>query len=218
MQISDPAGYWDHCAAGVADEPPEEGLKHAFGWTQYPGHGPGDELLNDPKTALELGSGRGHAVAALATKGVTATGLDISPIQCAQARERWGDLPGAAYLLADAVEFLTTSDESWDAIFSIWGAVWFTDPDLLLPAVRDRLAPGGRFVFAHAEPVPNAAGVQGIYGAGFTGPAVWLHRWNHTASAWAEVLAHHGFTGVHARVEVAPTSGHVGTLIVEARV
>lgn len=58
----------------IAGDTPEEALKNAFGWTQYDGHGPGDELLGNPTTALELGFGRGHAVAALATKGV-----DISP-------------------------------------------------------------------------------------------------------------------------------------------
>jgi hypothetical protein len=79
--ITDPVGYWDHYAAGVAHETPEEALKNAFGWTQYEDHGPGDELFGEPLAALELGSGRGNAVAALATKDIDATGIDISPAQ-----------------------------------------------------------------------------------------------------------------------------------------
>ncbi|MEU9018186.1 class I SAM-dependent methyltransferase [Actinomadura sp. NPDC048394] len=88
--ITNQTTYWDHYAEGVADQPLNEALKDAFGWTQYPGHGPGDELLGAPATTLELGSGRGDAVAALATRGITATGLDISPAQCERARTRRG--------------------------------------------------------------------------------------------------------------------------------
>jgi ubiquinone/menaquinone biosynthesis C-methylase UbiE len=131
--ITDYAGYWNRYAAGDADENTEEALKYAFGWAQYEGHGPGDELLGDPATTLELGSGRGHAVAALATKGVVATGLDISGVQCEQARQRWGHLPGATFTQDEAVEFLTGTQNHWDAIYSIWGAVWFTDPEQLCP-------------------------------------------------------------------------------------
>ncbi len=81
--ITDRTGYWDHYASGVATESPEEALKNAFGWTQYEGHDPGDELLDEPLTALELGSGRGNTVAAVATKGI-----DISPAQVTDAQNR----------------------------------------------------------------------------------------------------------------------------------
>jgi len=64
--ITDPAGYWDRYGRGVTDETPEAALKNAFGWCQYDGHGPGDEVLGDPQTTLELGPGRGDAVGALA--------------------------------------------------------------------------------------------------------------------------------------------------------
>jgi SAM-dependent methyltransferase len=94
-------------------------LKSAFGWTQYEGHGPGDELLGDPATALELGSGRGNAVAALATKGIDATGVDISPAQCERARKRWGHLPGARYVHGDVVDRLARAGQQWEAIYSI---------------------------------------------------------------------------------------------------
>ncbi|WP_344496026.1 hypothetical protein [Nonomuraea monospora] len=66
--ITDRVAYWDRYATGIRKtDTPQAALKNAFGWTQYEGHGPGDELLGDPGTALELGSSRGHAVAALAT-------------------------------------------------------------------------------------------------------------------------------------------------------
>lgn len=168
--IADQAGYWDHYAKGVSEEAREDALKNAFGWTQYEGHGPGDELLGDPVTALELGSGSGNAVAALATKGVEATGLDISPVQIENAKKRWGRLPGAGYVQGDAISYLTQTARQWDAIYSIWGAVWFTDPVRLLPLVHDRLTPGGKLVFSHAPAVPGSYGIQGMYGNGFEGP------------------------------------------------
>jgi SAM-dependent methyltransferase len=149
------ADYWDRYAAKGADDTPEEALKNAFGWTQYNGHGPGDELLDEPRTALELGSGRGNAVAALATNGVDATGIDVSPAHTTAARTRWGHLRDAHYLVGDVLDFLTNSDRQWDAIYSIWGALWFTDPDVILPAIRDRLTPDGKLVFSHAPAIPD---------------------------------------------------------------
>jgi SAM-dependent methyltransferase len=215
--ITDRTGYWDHYAGGVTHETPEEALKNAFGWTQYEGHGPGDELLATPVTALELGAGRGNAVAALATKGIDATGIDISPAQVTDARNRWGQLPGARYLQDDVAGFLAATAQRWEAIYSIWGALWFTDPALLLPVVHDRLTPGGKLVFSHAPAVPGSYGIQGMYGNGFTGRQVWIYRWAYEPSTWAELLAEHGFVEIHARIEPAPAPDNVGTLLVEAQ-
>ena len=215
--ITDPVGYWDHYAEGVANETPEEALKNAFGWTQYEGHGPGDELLGEPRATLELGSGRGNAVAALAAKGIDATGIDISPAQVKDAQDRWGPLSGARNLQGDVLQFLAGADEQWDAIYSIWGALWFTNPQHLLPAVHDRLTPGGKLVFSHAPAVPGSYGIQGMYGNGFNGGQVWIYRWAYEPSAWADLLHEHGFAGIQARIEPAPQPGNVGTLVVEAR-
>ncbi|MEV0407691.1 class I SAM-dependent methyltransferase [Actinoallomurus sp. NPDC050550] len=217
VTINDYAGYWDRYAAGVATDAPEESLKYAFGWTQYEGHGPGDELLGEPATALELGSGRGNAVAALATKGIDATGIDISSVQCEQAKRRWGHLSGAGYVCGDVVDHLIDTDRRWDAIYSIWGAVWFTDPERLLPLTRDHLTPGGKLAFSHAPAVPRSYGAQGFYAAGFTGRQVWAYRWAYEPEGWTEILRRHGFVDICARVEPAPDPDHIGTLIVEAR-
>jgi SAM-dependent methyltransferase len=215
--ITDHVHYWDRYAAGVVEIDREKALKHAFGWTQYEGHGPGDELLGDPLTALELGCGRGDAVAALALKGIDATGIDLSAAQQQASAQCWGQTPGARYVQGDVTEFLSGTDQRWDAIYSIWGALWFTDPKHLLRLVRDRLSTGGRLVFSHAPAVPGSYGVQGMYGNGFTGRQVWIYRWAYEPGTWAELLGQHGFTDICARVEPAPEPDHVGTLIVEAR-
>jgi SAM-dependent methyltransferase len=216
-RITDRTDYWNHYAAGVTVETPEEALKNAFGWTQYDAHGPGDELLGDPMTALELGSGRGNAVAALATKGIDATGIDLSPAQVTDARNRWGHLPNAHYIACDVLEFLDKADQHWDAIYSIWGALWFTDPQALLPRVHDQLASGGKLVFSHAPAVPGCYGIQGMYGNGFKGRQVWIYRWSYEPNAWSELLHQHGFVDISTRVEPAPEQDNVGTLFVEAR-
>ncbi|MGP4104660.1 class I SAM-dependent methyltransferase [Nonomuraea sp. KM90] len=174
--VTDHIAYWDRYATGIrkSDTPSQDALKHAFGWTQYEGHGPGDELLGDPATALELGSSRGHAVAALATKGIDATGVDLSPVQIEGARDQWGHLPNAHFVQADVIDFLTQADRRWEAIYSIFGGLWFTDPERWMPLVRERLASGGKLVFSCAPAVPGSYGIQGMYGAGFTGPATWI--------------------------------------------
>ncbi|MFI0418049.1 class I SAM-dependent methyltransferase [Spongiactinospora sp. 9N601] len=195
-------------------QPPQDALKDAFGWTQYPEHGPGDELLGDPATALELGFGRGNAVAALATKGVEATGVDLSPLQVASARQRWGHLPGAQFEEGHVLPYLADTDRRWDAIYSIFGGLWFTDPAEWLPLVLRRLAPGGRLVFSHAEAVPGSYGVQGMYGAGFTGRRVWVYRWAYEPHVWARILQDAGFEAVRAWIEPAPEPDYVGTLFV----
>ncbi len=215
--ITDPADYWDRYGRGITEEPPEAALKNAIGWCQYEGHGPGDELLGDPLTTLELGPGRGDAIAALATKGITATGVDISPVQVDAARTRWGHLPNAHFEHGDVLHFLATTPRHWDAIYSIWGAVWFTDPAALLPAVLERLAPGGRLVFSHAPHIPGTAtGALGIWAAGYKGPQVTMARWSYEPEQWADQLVGHGYTDVHARVLPAPDPDNVGTLLVEA--
>ncbi len=75
------------------------------------------------------------------------------------------------------MDYLTATEQRWEAIYSIWGALWFTDPARLLPLIHERLVPGGKLVFSHAPAVPGSYGVQGFYAAGFTGRQVWAYRW-----------------------------------------
>ncbi|RKS05950.1 methyltransferase family protein [Nocardiopsis sp. Huas11] len=207
---TDVSSYWDRYNQGI---PPQESEEvPALEWTQFPEHGPGLELLGEPSTTLELGFGRGNTVAALDSHGVKAAGVDVSPAAVRAAGERWEHL-GAEFHHADVTEFLGGTDRRWEAIYSIWGAAWFTDPQVLFPLVYNRLESGGRFVFSHAPAVPGSYGVQGVYGGGFNGRQVWVYRWAYEPEVWAEILTGHGFADVKVWVETAPEPDHVGTLI-----
>jgi hypothetical protein len=98
----------------------------------------------------------------------------------------------------------------------MWGAVWLTNPDDLLPLISDHLTPGGKLVFCNAPPVPGAYGVQGTYAAGLTGRQVWLYRWSYEPATWGTILEAHGYTNIQAAIEPAPASRHIpGVEVIE---
>ncbi|MFJ6568905.1 class I SAM-dependent methyltransferase [Streptomyces sp. NPDC091292] len=187
-----------------------------FHWTQYAGHGPGPELLGDPKSALEIGCGTGRALAHLAGLGVTALGVDLSPVMVRRTSERWAD-SGAEFVCGEVLEFLGADTTKYDAVYSIFGAAWFTDPVKLFPLVRQRLSPGGAFVFSQPPAIPGAYGPQGMYKGGFAGKAMFTYRYSYKPAKWERLLLHSGFREAEATVLEAPTPGHIGTLIVRAR-
>ncbi|MEU7187450.1 class I SAM-dependent methyltransferase [Streptomyces sp. NPDC045369] len=188
----------------------------AFCWTQYAGHGPGPELLGDPSTALEIGYGTGRHLAHLAQRGVKMTGIDLSPVAVEQTKEKWGPL-GVQLHCAEVLDFLSTTTETYDAIYSIFGAVWFTDPACLFPLVFEHLNPGGRFVFSQPPAIPGAYGPQGMYKGGFSGKKTFLYRYAYTPDGWVQFLTEAGFEESYARVLDPPEVDHIGTLIVQAQ-
>ncbi|MEU9608638.1 class I SAM-dependent methyltransferase [Streptomyces sp. NPDC048057] len=183
-----------------------------FRWTQYAGHGPGPELLGEPESVLEVGCGTGRALAYLAQQGVKATGVDMSPVMVANTTERWGPM-GVQFVCAEVLSHLAETAETYDAIYSMFGAVWFTDPAKLLPLVAARLNPGGVLVFAHPPAIPGAYGPQGMYKGGFAGKAMYTYRYSYTLRKWESLLLKAGFREVEVRELAAPTEGHIGTLI-----
>ncbi|MEV6109392.1 class I SAM-dependent methyltransferase [Streptomyces sp. NPDC051940] len=189
----------------------------SFCWTQYPGHGPGPELLGEPSSVLEIGCGTGRTVAYLAQSGIRAHGVDLSPVMVARTRARWS-ATGATFTCDEVLAYLTREEGTYDAVYSIFGAAWFTDPAKLLPLVRRRLAPGGRFVFSQPPAIPGAYGPQGMYKGGFAGKAMFTYRYSHTPRTWCGLLERAGFAEADASVLDAPTPGYVGTLIVQAAV
>ncbi|REK86312.1 class I SAM-dependent methyltransferase [Streptomyces inhibens] len=214
-----PAEYWDtykpHRGEGEQPAPVIDG----FEWTQYPGHGPGAEILGRPARALDLGPAEGKEAVFLARQGCEVTGVDLSAAQVARATNWWRSEPRLRFVHADACDFLTADTQPFDTIYSVWGAVWFSDPEQLLPLVAKRLTPGGTFAFSQAEPTPGAYGPQPMHGKWLEGRAheLTVLRWQYTPQTWTNLLKRHGFTDIDARVLSAPETGMLGTLMVQAR-
>ena len=127
-------------------------------WTQYPDHGPDETVLGDlrGKRVLELGAGAGANLAHLATLGAVCTGIDIAPSRADVARQTWGHLGRLEFVTSDALDYLAATSSTFDVVYSIFGAVWFTDPEALFPLVRKKMADGGVFAFSHLPAAPRA--------------------------------------------------------------
>ncbi|MGW7424441.1 class I SAM-dependent methyltransferase [Streptomyces sp. NPDC054813] len=220
--MTDTAIAWDTYSGQRPERRPvnSRGETTWFNWTQYPDHGPGVELLDvtPGDYVLDLGCGKGGNAAHLAALGMHAVGVDVSPKQLAAARARWGDMPGLELHQAEAVQFLQQAPD-YDAVYSVYGALWFTDPARLLPAIRTRLRPGGRLVFSQRPPVEGCYGCQASYiPRGSDEDPLVVKRWDYERDAWERLLAEHGFGDVRAEVLAAPPGRRiVGTLIVSAR-
>ncbi|CAL9560941.1 tRNA 5-carboxymethoxyuridine methyltransferase [Streptomyces sp. enrichment culture] len=202
---------WDTFAASAFKDDMEPG----FCWTQYAGHGPGPELLGNPRSVLEIGCGTGRALAHLAQRGITARGIDLSPVMVEKATAQWAST-GADILCSEVLEYLSQHEDEYDAVYSIFGAAWFTDPSRLFPLVHRRLRPGGVLVFSQPPAIPGAYGPQGMYKGGFAGKAMFTYRYSYRPPVWERLLTRAGFATADARVIHAPYAGHIGTLLVRA--
>jgi len=220
--VTDTTIAWDTYARQRPERRPTNarGETTWFNWTQYPDHGPVAELLELPPDGrvLDLGCGKGGNAAHLARLGMEATGIDVSAAQLQAARERWGLMPHLSLVRADALGYLGEAGR-FDAVYSVFGAVWFTDPALLLPAVRERLQPGGTLVFSQRPPVEGCYGCQASYiPRGDDEDPLVVKRWDYEPDVWESLLKDHGFWDVRAEVLAAPPGRRVvGTLIVRAR-
>jgi len=209
--------YWNTYKPHKGDGKPPPPAVDSFEWTQYPGHGPGAEFLGQPRTALELGSAEGKEAFYLARKGVEVTAVDFSPAQTARARLWWEGAPGLSFVTAEACDYLSSSATTYEAVYSRWGAAWFTDPAVLVPLIVRRLAPRGVLALSQAEPIDGFFGPQAMYGNGLSGRRLPVLRWSYSPEMWTELLAQSGFTEIDAYVLPAPEPDNVGTLMVRAQ-
>ncbi|GAA0681985.1 hypothetical protein GCM10010193_39620 [Kitasatospora atroaurantiaca] len=179
-----------------------------FNWTSHPDHGPDEAVLGDlrGRSVLELGSGTGCNLAHLATLGARCVGLDVAPSQTAKAIARWGHLPGLEFTTGEAVDTLATTPDLFDVVYSVFGAVWFTDPDVLLPLMRHALAPGGVIAFSHTAPADAAS----------PSPDACVRRYDLDGRQWVDLLVRHGFARAEWDVIEGPGGRGPRTLLVRA--
>jgi len=221
--VTDTATAWNTYSSQRPERRPVNAAGETtwFNWTQYADHGPGAEFLGlrPGDRVLDLGCGKGGNAAHLAVQGMTAVGVDISPVQLRAAEERWGDTPDLHLRRADAVGYLREGGESFAAVYSVYGVVWFTDPGALLPAIRERLQPGGMLAFSQRPAVEGCYGCQASYiPRGADEDPLVVKRWDYEPEAWERLLKEHGYTDVRAEVlDAPPGKRRVGTLIIRAR-
>ncbi|MFD7853415.1 class I SAM-dependent methyltransferase [Streptomyces microflavus] len=164
-----------------------------------PGIGPGIEALGDVNglRVLDLGSGLGRHAAHLAARGADVTAVDASRTQHQRALARYPDTPGLHLVCADAVAHLRDADP-YDLIYSV-GSVPYLNPDRLLPALANALAPGGRLLFSalhtnsdgtgpstELEPRPETLRLPG------TTEDHPVNMWVLTPQLWEDLLVQHG--------------------------
>ena len=183
------------------------GASSWLNWTQYPDHGPNESILGSlpGQRVLELGSGAGANLAHLATLGARCIGVDVAPTRIHVARQNWAGLPNLEFVTGDATDYLTTTTDVFAVVYSIFGAVWFTDPALLLPLVHRRLTSGGILAFSHLPPTERQRR---------SSPRS-VTTWDYPPGRWVRMLTATGFDSVTAEVIPAPTTG-TGTLLVRA--
>ncbi|GAA2384501.1 hypothetical protein Cme02nite_66190 [Catellatospora methionotrophica] len=194
-------GTWDQYAQDCAPRRPVNaaGASTWFNWTQYPDHGPGLEVLDLKPSArvLELGCGKGGNLAHVRAMGHNGVGVDVSPVQVDHARTRW---PHLNVILGDAVAYLEGAKTQFDAVYSVFGAVWFVDPEVLLPAIHRRLR--GTLAFSWSPMNMVSA----------------LPRWDLEFDEWGDRLDEHGFVDIEHREVTPPASAGRGqpTFLVRA--
>lgn len=210
------ADYWDTYYPSLDENDRDALLGKGFSWTQWDHHGPDEGFLQQPETALELGCGFGVHAAHLAMKGVPTVGVDVSPVQYGRACRMWRGVPELRFELSDVRDYLAQTEETFDAIYSVWAASWFTNPAELVPLVRARLNPGGVYAFSQAPAVEGCYGAQGMHVNGFTGKKGGITRWFYTPDMWVGILRNYGFLDVHAEILEAPDPEDLGTLLVRA--
>lgn len=189
-------------------------------WSTHPSDGPGAEILGPLAGAVvaELGCGLGNHLAYVAAHGARqAIGIDSAEHRIRQARTRWQHLPGVAWMTGDAAQILDTLSEPVDVCYSIFGALWYSDPERLLPRIHAALRPDGRLAFSVGRARPGQ--LQGARIDNLTladGTRLPVVHYSHDAPAWTNLLSRHGFTGVGCVAVPARRSDANPTLVLTA--
>ena len=103
-----------------------------------------ESRLREGAAVLDLGCGCGVPVARRLARRYAVTGVDLSPVQIARAREL---VPSATFICADMTA-LTYTDASFDAITCLYALIHvpLAEQQALLATVRGWLRPGGVFL------------------------------------------------------------------------
>ncbi|WP_399085967.1 class I SAM-dependent methyltransferase [Streptomyces sp. BBFR2] len=187
-------------------------------WASRPGQGPGADVLGPDlrgKRLLELGCGPGHNAAHLAVcHRAHVTGVDLVGLQVRRARSHYGRLDNLMFVAGHALHYLHAAEGQFDAVYSVFGAVGLVAPELLLPAIAQRLVPGGVFAFSVPHPQRggrNPSGDDRPSRDHVTLPDLTRHpiaRWEFPTDRWEKHLSQAGFWLASAQKFYDPRMGH----------
>ncbi|MFY4721545.1 class I SAM-dependent methyltransferase [Streptomyces sp. LaBMicrA B280] len=210
------ADLWHHY--GRARATSDRTVPGTFTWNWEQNDGPGPELLGDltGRRVGDLGAGAARHAAHLTAhhQPIRVDAVDASPAQHAMATDLYAHLaPRLNLVRCDAVLHLRAMPGVYDALYSVFGALDFTDPRELLPAAAASLKPGGRLVFATLAHYLNGAPAQpdavaaDIPARTPDGDATTMRRWVLQEHVWTKLLDEAGFTDITADTLPATTSG-----------
>ncbi|HBF84496.1 MAG TPA: SAM-dependent methyltransferase [Streptomyces sp.] len=196
---------WHHYGRNHAEH--NRAVPDTFHWIWSQDSGPGPELLGDltGKVVGDLGAGTARQAAHLATRHSPARvdAVDASPAQYAMAADLFGHLaPRLRIIGSDVVKHARTAPDSYEVLYSVFGAVDFTDPHELLPSLATALRPGGRLVFStlahYLGGAPAAADVvpADVPAKTPAGEVTTMRRWVLQEQVWTKVLYASGFTRI----------------------
>ncbi|MEU7044188.1 class I SAM-dependent methyltransferase [Streptomyces varsoviensis] len=199
------ADLWQHYGRGrhAADR----GVPDTFRWSWSQRGGPGPEVLGELTGLLvgDLGAGSARHAAHLALhhRPAQVVAVDASPAQHAMATDLYEHLgPRLRLVRDDVVRHLRAMAGAYSVLYSVFGAVDFTDPRETLPAAATALRPGGRLVFStlahylNGEPAPLDVRHADIPVRTPEGNAATMRRWVLAEQVWTGLLAESGFTRV----------------------
>ncbi|MEU8653643.1 class I SAM-dependent methyltransferase [Streptomyces sp. NPDC048737] len=208
------ADLWHHY--GRARATSDRTVPATFSWNWGQDAGPGPEALGDltGRCVGDLGAGTARHAAHLAAHHQPAqvVAVDASPAQHAMAADIYAHLaPRLRLVHSDAVPHLQAMTGAYDVLYSVFGAVDFTDPRQLLPAAAAALKPGGRLVFATlAHYLSGAPAQPDVVPADIPaktphGETATMRRWALQEHVWAKLLDEAGFTRI--TTDVLPATG-----------
>jgi SAM-dependent methyltransferase len=207
------ADLWHHY--GRARSTSDRTVPDTFYWSWGQDAGPGPEVLGDltGRWVGDLGAGAARHAAHLAIHHQPArvVAVDASPAQHAMATDLYAHLaPCLRIVQSGAVPHLQAMTGAYDVLYSVFGAVDFTDPRELLPAAAAALKPSGRLVFATLAHYLNGAPAQPDAVAADIptktpdGETTTMRRWVLQEHVWTKLLDEAGFTNI--TVDVLPAT------------
>ncbi|KQX77065.1 class I SAM-dependent methyltransferase [Streptomyces sp. NPDC002962] len=208
-RVTRTADLWHHY--GRPRHTTDRAVPSGFHWSWGQASGPGAEILGDltGRCVGDLGAGAARQAAHLAVHHHPArvVAVDASPAQHAMAGDLYGHLTPQLHLaLCDVPAHLRASPDTYDVLYSVFGAVDFTEPRELLPAAVRALRPGGRLVFStlahHLGGTPADPDVRHTEIGAKTpdGAAAVLRRWVLQEHVWTTLLDEAGFTRITTEV------------------